>query len=218
MRSSDPSNHAPTTRTPRTAAHSIVLEGMPGAGKTTALQALGRRGHHTIGEYVTVDGTPLDHAAHPDHEPDAPHLVNWTLKATLYREPTFGGPVFIDRDWITALAWGHCFGRLPERIRWADTRLRNRTLQLPSRYVVFDLPPHESLHRRGNAVVPSHPWADPEVLARLREFYRDPVGTVTAHDRHLGADLARLPITHIDATRTPDQVHAELAAAVGVPL
>lgn len=212
MRSSDPSPAPPTAITPHTGARIIVLEGMPGAGKTTALHALTDRGHQAIGEYVTVDGGVLEPASHPDHEPDAPHLVNWTLKAALYRNAPPGRPVFVDRDWITALAWGHSVGTLPERAAWARTRLRHRVLQLPSRYIVFDLPPDESLRRRAE-LRPSHPWADPEVLTRLRDFYRDPVDAVAAHDRELAADLASIPFTHIDAGHAPDRVLTALANA-----
>ncbi|QVJ00300.1 hypothetical protein KGD82_16175 [Nocardiopsis eucommiae] len=42
---------------PRTPGPMITVEGMPGAGKSTALSRLGARGP-VLGEYTSLDGTP----------------------------------------------------------------------------------------------------------------------------------------------------------------
>lgn len=58
----------------------ITVEGPPGAGKTTALQLLARRGHSVIGEYTTSSGTTIPIAGHPGVNDDDAHQRNWLIK------------------------------------------------------------------------------------------------------------------------------------------
>jgi len=57
----------------------IVVEGMPGAGKTTAVTFLAAQGHTTVGEYATADGLTIPFHAHPAGSDDG-HQTNWLTK------------------------------------------------------------------------------------------------------------------------------------------
>ena len=60
----------------------IVLEGMPGAGKTTAAAALQRHGWQVIGEYTGADGTTVALTRHPGVEDDDAHQAIWRTCCT----------------------------------------------------------------------------------------------------------------------------------------
>ena len=201
MRSSDPLSQV------------TVLEGMPGAGKTTLLAALDRAGHTVLGEYTTDAGAALAHCRHPHHRDEDGHLANWLRKSAQLRERT--GPVWVDRDWLTALAWAASTRGLAERAAWAYQHLAAGLLLLPRRWVVLDLPPCLSLQRRAGRLEACHPWSDPRVLECLRVFYRDPVTALDGTHPRLGELIAPVPFLLVDAAAGPgDLVRAvELAGA-----
>jgi predicted ATPase len=74
----------------------IVLEGMPGAGRTTALGVLGGRGRQVVGEYL---------CARPGVDEDEAHQGNWIAKAEVSAEAVTRGHVFCDRDFLSWLAF-----------------------------------------------------------------------------------------------------------------
>ena len=85
----------------------IVLEGMPGAGKTTAAASLQRHGWHVIGEYTGADGTTVALSEHPGVEDDDAHQANWLRKAAQCATALGTGVLYADRDWISSLAYAH---------------------------------------------------------------------------------------------------------------
>jgi len=186
----------------------IVAEGMPGAGKTTVLAALGASGHTMLGEYTTRTGTVLPFASYPCHRDEDAHLVNWLRKTAQLHPLT--GLVWVDRDWLTALAWAASTTGLPARAAWVYHHLKAGRLVLPQRWLIFDLPPAMSLHRRTSRLDPSHPWSQLPVLESLRAFYRDPAATLKPAHPSLAALVATVPVQQFDATATP----AELTRAV----
>lgn len=97
----------------RIANSATVIEGMPGAGKTTLLSQLERHGHTVLGEYTAPGGGVLPHQRHPHHHDEDGHLNNWLRKAAQLEELT--GPVWVDRDWLTALAFATSTGTLHQR-------------------------------------------------------------------------------------------------------
>lgn len=160
----------------------VVLEGMPGAGKTTAADALADLGRAVVGEYTNDAHATIAVRAHPEVDDDDAHQLNWLRKAArctslLDRSPV----VYADRDWLSSLSYAYstapadCGTLLTRRVSWARRHLADGTLLLPGLYVLFDLDPAASLARRVGRLRPGHPWSRPETLDRLRHFYRDPV-------------------------------------------
>jgi thymidylate kinase len=190
-----------------------AVEGMPGAGKTTLLAALEGRGHTVFGEYTTDTAQVLDHCRHPHHRDEDGHLANWLRKAAQLRELT--GPVWVDRDWLTALAFAASTTGLAQRAAWAYGHLSAGRLVLPRRWIVLDLPPALSLQRRSSRLEAGHPWTHPEVLERLCSFYRDPAGRLGDAYPRLAELVAAVPLLLVDAAAGPgDLVRAAELAGV----
>jgi len=173
----------------------LVLEGMPGAGKTTAATILAAENRTVIGEYTTATGEVVPIQAHPAVDDDAGHQHNWLRKHHQIQAARRTGPVFCDRDWLSALAYAYSIADtddgelLTTRARWAADCLDRGDLTLASTYVVFQLDPTVSLRRRANRLTPGHPWSSPPGLARLAEFYTDPATTLATVDPDLTARL-----------------------------
>ncbi|MBY8889209.1 AAA family ATPase [Streptomyces sp. PTM05] len=189
----------------------LTVEGLPGAGKTTALRALERAGHTVLGEYTTTGGALLAPADHPHHRDEAAHLTNWLRKAAQVRGCT--GPVWVDRNWLTALAYAASTGGLAERAAWAYRHLAAGTLLPPRCWIVLDVPPTVSLARRRARLEPAHPWWNVGVLHRLRDFYRDPPAALTHAHQDLAALVTAVPRLRIDADRDPEQLARAIEAA-----
>lgn len=175
-----------------------VVEGMPGAGKSTLLAALERAGHTVLGEYTNDAGDPLAHGQHPHHTDEDAHLANWLRKSA--QTARLAGPVWLDRDWLTALAFAASTSDLAGRAAWVYGHLAAGRLGLPRRWIVLDLPPAISLQRRTGRLVAGHPWSDPAVLERLRGFYRAPAAALTGVHRELAEHIATVPLLLVDGT------------------
>jgi predicted ATPase len=159
----------------------IVLEGMPGAGKTTAALALAERGLPVLGEYIDDTQTTLAISQHPPVTDDDAHQRNWLRKAAqatacLAR----GGSVYADRDWLSSLSYAYSIAPadggalVTQRCIWAARHLADGRLLLPGTYVIFSLDPATSLHRRRARLRSGHPWASPTTLQQLCDFYTNP--------------------------------------------
>jgi len=198
----------------------IVLEGMPGAGKTTTATALAVRGHSVVGEYTSDTAATLAIGDHPDVSDDDAHQANWLRKAAQCTARLASRPVvYADRDWLSSLSYACAVGDaelLASRARWAARHLDGATLLLPDVYAVFDLDAAASLSRRAGRLRAGHPWNQPAALARLRDFYRDPARALRPACPALAAALAipeRIDISgHDDPRLMLDQL-ASLAAA-----
>ena len=157
----------------------IVLEGMPGAGKTTAAEALAGQGRTVIGEYLDHHGGTLPVTGHPGVDDEQAHLSNWLTKHQ-HLSAAGPGPAFLDRDWVSALAYAYSLPgaasahELAARARWAVGHLQAGRLAVGDTYVVFGLGVRLSLRRRASRLTPGHPWSHPHGLARLARFYRNP--------------------------------------------
>ncbi len=173
----------------------LVLEGMPGAGKTTAATALAAQNWTVIGEYTTGTGVVVPIQKHPDVDDDAGHQRNWMRKHHQVCAARRHGPVFCDRDWLSALAYAYSVADtdhgelLSDRAHWASDCLDCGGLALGSTYIVFQLDPTISLQRRANRLTPRHPWSGLPGLIRLAAFYADPANAVAPAHPELAARL-----------------------------
>lgn len=195
-----PTSSKPSSNTVFPAARAgrlVVLEGMPGAGKTTAADALAELGHAVVGEYTNDAHATIAVHAHPGVDDDDAHQLNWLRKAArctslLNRSPV----VYADRDWLSSLSYAYSTAPgdrgalLTQRASWARRHLADGTLLLPGLYVLFDLDPATSIARRAERLRPGHPWNQPEALDRLRQFYRDPVSALRISSPELAGALA----------------------------
>lgn len=176
----------------------IVLEGMPGAGKTTAACALAGRGLPVLGEYTDNADATIAIAMHPPVDDDDAHQQNWLRKtAQCTARLAHGGMVYADRDWLSSLSYAYSIAAadggalLRQRAAWAASRLRGGSLLLPGAYVIFDLDPATSLDRRASRLRPGHPWNDLGALRRLRDFYTCPSRALDPVDPGLAHALRR---------------------------
>lgn len=180
MTVSRPCSEPPVPPAPR--GRLIVLEGMPGAGKTTTATALAACGHSVVGEYTSDTEATLAIADHPEVSDDDAHQANWLRKAAQCTARLACCPVvYADRDWLSSLSYAYTDSAgdlLALRARWAARHLDGGTLILPAAYAVFDLDSAAGLSRRAGRLRPGHPWNQPAALDRLRDFYRDPAGAL----------------------------------------
>jgi thymidylate kinase len=172
----------------------IVLEGMPGAGKTTAAAALAGQGHSVVGEYTDDSDATIAIAAHPGITDDDAHLANWLRKAAQCADRLTSRPVvYADRDWLSSLSYAYSAddgNLLDRRAAWAARHLSAGILLLPSAYAVFDLDPAASIARRATRLRAGHPWNHPAALERLRRFYLDPAACLRPVSPELAATLS----------------------------
>ena len=200
----------------------IVLEGMPGAGKTTTATALAARGHSVVGEYTSDTDATLAIQDHPDISDDDAHQANWLRKAAQCTARLACYPVvYADRDWLSSLSYA-CTADgdgelLARRARWAARHLDGGTLLLPAAYVVFDLDPAASLSRRAGRLRLGHPWNQPAALGRLRGFYRDPARALRPACPELAAALSIPERIDISGRDDPSRVLDRLAFLAATP-
>ena len=202
----------------------IVLEGMPGAGKTTAACALAGRGLPVLGEYTDNADATIAIAMHPPVDDDDAHQQNWLRKtAQCTARLTRGGTVYADRDWLSSLSYAYSTAAadggalLRHRAAWAASRLRDGSLLLPGIYVIFDLDPATSLDRRANRLRPGHPWNPPGSLRRLRDFYPCPSRALDPVHPGLAQALRQPRRTDICGLIDPHQITGHLAELGGQP-
>lgn len=182
----------------------IVLEGMPGAGKSTAIAALSVHGQVTIGEYTTGSGVTIPPGCHPAPADEQSHQGNWLTKhhlTTAARAP--GGPVICDRDWISSLAFAASLddggALLRERAAWARAHLEHGQLACADVYVVLHIDAPTSLTRRAGRLTPAHPWSTLAGLEHLIDFYTDPPHAVHAYEPALAEQLSTCTWAHLHA-------------------
>lgn len=200
----DPCGASSAIRPAGTWPGALTVFGMPGAGKTTIAAALAQQGHCVLGEYTADSTAPLPLDQHPDIDDDAAHQANWVRKSAQAAEAlsVSGGPVFIDRDWLSALAYAYSIADtdhgtlLRARVAWAAAELRTGNLLLAGTYAVFHLPVADSLRRRYGALRPEHPWSRSQPLYRLRFFYRRPLRIIAHHNRELAAAMGEARWVH----------------------
>lgn len=184
----------------------LVLEGMPGAGKTTLATHLTRHGQLAVPEYAKSDGAVIEQAEHPDVDHDDAHQSNWLRKHHLAATAGKEGTVWMDRDWTTSLAYAYSLtgatgsGRdlMVDRCRWALDHLTTGGLAVATAYLVLMIDPVQSLQRRHGRLDRTHPWSRPGPLQRLAEFYRDPITVIARFNPALATMAAAADWVHLE--------------------
>ncbi|MGD0605669.1 MAG: hypothetical protein ABSA53_18995 [Streptosporangiaceae bacterium] len=202
----------------------IVLEGMPGAGKTTAACALAARGLLVLGEYTDSADATIAITMHPPVDDDDAHQQNWLRKsAQCTARLARGGTVHADRDWLSSLSYAYSTAAadggtlLRHRAGWAASRLRDGSLLLPGIYVIFDLHPATSLDRRASRLRPGHPWNHLGPLRRLRHFYTCPSRALLPVHPGLAQALRQPRRADISGLSDPHQILRRLTELSGQP-
>jgi len=189
-----------------------VIEGMPGAGKTTIATGLTARGHRVLGEYTAPSAATLPVAGHPPVAADDAHQANWLRKsrqaARALSEQT--GPVFADRDWLSSLAYAYSIADtddgllLIQRAAWAAAHLSAGDLMPGNFYMVLHASVPVSLRRRRGHLRAGHPWSHPPSLRRLQAFYRHPVQILNRHAPQVAQHLGDVRWIHLPPLSTLD--------------
>jgi predicted ATPase len=202
--------------------HLTVLEGMPGAGKTSLSHALAASGACVLGEYISGHGTTVAISAHPAVGDDDGHQANWLYKAALADGALrHGTQVYADRDWLSSLAYAYSIADrdggtlLRDRARWAITCLDSGMLLLPGTYMIFDLDVVTSLRRRAGRLRHGHPWSEPRPLGRLQRFYTDPAQQIAPACPALGAWLRQSRWAKISGLAAPHLVLRQVIDVAG---
>jgi predicted ATPase len=202
----------------------VVLEGMPGAGKTTTATALVALGYSVVGEYTDGSAATITITAHPDVADDDAHQANWLRKAAQCATRLARCPVVCaDRDWLSSLSYAYSTAPadggelLARRAAWAARHLRDGTLLLPAAYAIFDLAPAASLTRRAARLRPGHPWNHPQALERLRAFYRDPASCIRPASAEVASALGIPARLDLSGDQAPRAVTERLASLAGAP-
>jgi predicted ATPase len=194
-------------RTVELAGRLVVLEGMPGAGKTTLAAALAAGGAAVLGEYTTAGGVTIPLSGHPGAGDGAAHDANWLRKASQAAAARRGGQaVYLDRDWLSALAYAYSIADidsgqlLRQRCAWAHDCLAGGQLLLADTKLIIDGTAATSLRRRSGALQDDHPWSHPGPLDRLRYFYTWPAQLISAAHSGLGTALLTPAWHHVPGT------------------
>jgi hypothetical protein len=213
-----------TAPAPRPTAGLIVLEGMPGAGKTITAHSLADQGRTVIGEYTDSAATTIAISMHPGVDDDDAHQQNWLRKATQCRAHLASGrTVYADRDWLSALSYACSVagtddgGLLRQRASWAAHHLRDGSLDLPAIYLIFDLDPGTSLARRAARLRPGHPWNQPDTLRRLRDFYASPSRALSQINPGLASALQQPRRIDISGLADPSLILRRVAGLASRP-
>lgn len=156
----------------------IVLEGVPGAGKTSASRYLEKR-------FGMVAVSQLDHTVRRKNTPqEDAHL--WYIQAELARQPMIRSAlngsldVIQDRNLLSALAFAYAWSkqdgnrRLIRRVLGALLHETSGRLVRPDVLVLLSVRPTEGLaRRRAMAGEPeAETWRDDRFLTYHAEFYR----------------------------------------------
>ncbi|WP_334028668.1 hypothetical protein [Nocardia terpenica] len=151
-----------------------------------------------IGEYTGGRGTVVPVAAHPAIGDDDAHLQNYLRKDRL--ATAVPGLVYLDRDWLSVLAYAHSIGDtglLATRSDWVWAHLRAGDLAVADVYVVLHCAVETSLARRADRLRPGHPWHRPAALRALAVFYRDPAACIAPVHPGVAAALTRARWHHL---------------------
>lgn len=151
----------------------IVLEGMPGAGKTSYLTKIIR-----LFDYNTI--------LLPELNPVGKYIINnsnnswqlyhklWQKRIKIINDKARHLNILYDRSYFTTLAFTYAMNDKTGYLEQKDAINRDFFYKDFDIIIVLDVLPEIGLQRRiKNCDVPIYPWNNLEFLARLREFYHE---------------------------------------------
>lgn len=157
----------------------IVLEGLPGAGKTTHATRLA----HALQCPLVPEWATLTEAEWQSHPLRAPYyLANDEAKE--FMGQLFTGPLVIfDRHYTGALAYGYALTTVRGATRtqgecyevnfeWYQRCRQTNALTQPTAVLVIDIPPTTSIQRQPRASAGDPVWGDVACLEAMRVYYR----------------------------------------------
>jgi len=154
-----------------------VITGGPGSGKSTLIEALGRRGYaHSIeaGRAIIQDQIAIDGPALPDRDPlaFAELMLSWELRSHRMAQAETG-PVFFDRGVPDMVGYFHLLGRpVPSHVTRAAERFRyNRRAFLAPRLRTRG--PAACIGRGARALRARHDRRIEKARPRERAFFRE---------------------------------------------
>jgi dTMP kinase len=206
----------------------IAFEGVEGAGKTTQVALLARRldragvphrvlrepGGTLVGDRIRA--FLLDPASDLAARTEA--LLFMASRAQLVEREIVpalsdGCVVLLDRFFLSTYAYQVAGRRLPEAEIWAANALATGGVR-PDVTLVLTLPVHEGLHRASHRGARDRmEQQDPTFHARVEGAFAD----VLDPDWQAARSTLNLgPIASVDATGTPEAVHARIVEALRV--
>jgi len=192
----------------------IVLEGLPGSGKTTHAAAIASKFDlPLIPEWVG-----LTDRAWRDAGPNVPfYFANDELKEVMGRYFSHC-PALFDRHYTGALAYGFALTGLhgeaedgesyDTNYQWYQHSLEQGKLTRPDLVVMLDISPATSLQRQPRATAFDPLWGDPHALELMRHYYQ-------LFYRQIEPDVQ---VHWIDAEASTGAVRGEIEQLVGAAL
>jgi thymidylate kinase len=195
----------------------IVLEGLPGAGKSSNIRRLinelpalaipgeSRLFLRTLGNYKLIDKY---------------YWLNEEIKTRLAK--SFQAPIVLfDRCYVSALAYAYALTSVrghhrgfeecyEEQLSWYRRSMVEGRLVRPDLIIVLDVNPHISVSRKPNAHDFDDVWADIECLKAMRNYYKlffeilEPNQKVAWVDTHRNSqDVYKDILAHISTEMSP---------------
>lgn len=155
--------------------NSIVVEGIPGTGKTTIAAMLSERLGLILHaeDVIAPDVFSLWRATQGDDE--RIFFIQWELKARVAR--LVNREAVWDRNHLSALAYNYAKASLAgdsrvfdATMRWYKNRIAQGRLSEPSRYLILDVPAEVSVQRKAQTIKDCA-WASERGLELSRAFY-----------------------------------------------
>lgn len=154
----------------------IVLEGMPGSGKTTISELLKKKySFGKVPQIIFRKQKTMDN--NPYHQ--NPYFISEELKCHLARKLEKTHPcVVMDRNYISSLAFNYAVNDKEHHssfqlsLQWYIDNI-NSKLIYPTKYIYLKTPLKYCFSRKGRQPDIKSPWTDPKSLKKMKYFYEN---------------------------------------------
>ncbi|MCD6225991.1 deoxynucleoside kinase [bacterium] len=154
----------------------IVLEGLPGAGKTTIAELLAKEYSFGLVEQIVVDVNEIK----KQKDFKNPYFINDENKCTLARKMCSKHQhVVVDRNYISTLAFNYAVRNDPEHHssftiarKWYLNSFRKKLIP-PNLYIYLRSPIKFCFIRKNRKPSPRSPWTNNYCLKKMKHFYEN---------------------------------------------